>query len=340
MAVVTLKMAVARLDEVLEQFDQIKVYRSTTGTTGTYLEITGPGSRIALVEGTLVYEYTDVSGDTGYFYKSSYYNSVSTLESSLSDAQQGESDTALQVLSVSELQTYYLFGLDMTNDEGEPFPDSLYEFYIKAAVSWFEQKVNIPVRPTYVEAEKHDYYPGDIDQYFFMQLEQYPIISVEKVDIVIPGTATVTTVDDDWIQPDKNSGHLQLVPGIGSPGIAFHGNMATIFPMLRRSPRLIPNVFHVTYTAGFESGKVPENIRNVIGMAASYGPLNIAGDLLGGAGIASQSIGIDGLSQSFATTSSATNAGYGARLVQYTKQIKEEIKTLRDHWQGVRLIAV
>lgn len=339
MAVITLKLVVSRLEEVLQQFNQMKVYRSTTGATGTYLEITGPGSRIALVSGTIIYEYTDPSGDTDYFYKSSYYHSVSGLESSMSDAQQGESDSALAIMSATELRTNYLFGLDMTDDEGNPFPTTLYEFYIKAAVSWFEQTTDIPIRPKYIEGEKHDYYPGMAQEYHLMHLKEYPLISVEKVEIATPGSSVRQTIDSDWFETDDESGQLQLVPGLGGVGYTA-GGFTHGFSLLHRTTRLVPNVFRVTYTAGFETGKVPANIRNIIGMVASFGPLNIAGDLLGGAGIASQSIGIDGLSQSFATTSSATNAGYGARILQYNKQIKTEIPALRAYWRGVRMVTV
>jgi hypothetical protein len=74
-----------------------------------------------------------------------------------------------------------------------------------------------------------------------------------------------------------------------------------------------------------------------VGMIASMGPFNIAGDMIAGAGIASQSIGIDGLSQSVSTTSSATNAGYGARIIQYQKDVKDQIKHLQNYYKGPRL---
>lgn len=64
-------------------FDQVKFYRSTTGPTGSY-------SSLATV--TLDYDnpenittYNDSSGSSSTYYKVSYYNSVSTDESSLSD---------------------------------------------------------------------------------------------------------------------------------------------------------------------------------------------------------------------------------------------------------------
>ena len=65
--------------------------------------------------------------------------------------------------------------------------------------------------------------------------------------------------------------------------------------------------------------------------------LDRVGDLLGGAGIASQSISLDGLSQSFNTTSSSTSAGYGARLIQYEKEIKAGLPKLRSYFHPIAL---
>lgn len=65
------------------RFDQIKYYRSTTGKTGTY-------SLLATVDidvdnADLLTNYDDTTGVSTYYYKVSFYNSVTTLESSLSD---------------------------------------------------------------------------------------------------------------------------------------------------------------------------------------------------------------------------------------------------------------
>lgn len=155
--------------------------------------------------------------------------------------------------------------------------------------------------------------------------------------MVLPGEQVVQTFDSDWIHVQKESGQLQLVPGTGSAGSILLGAAGAYISMIYRNNRFIPDAFRVDYTAGFEPGQVPPVIKDVIGKKASFGPLNIAGDLLGGAGIASQSISIDGLSQSFNTTSSATNAGYGARLIQYEREIKEVLPMLEKYYRGLKL---
>ena len=91
MATIKLTITVDKLSNVLTLFDVIKVYRSTT-IDGTYSEITGVGTRVALVVGQSVYTYDDTSGDPTYYYKTSYYHETSTLESSLSDPILGSSN--------------------------------------------------------------------------------------------------------------------------------------------------------------------------------------------------------------------------------------------------------
>lgn len=339
MATIKVKMVVSNLSNVMLVFDKLKVYRSTTGAGGAYTEISAPSTRPTLQAGTIVYEFIDTAGDPAYYYKSSYFNSNTSDESRQSDAVQGESDTALDIISVDQLKTNYLFGLDLTDDAGNEYPNSLYEYFIKSAVSWLEKRLDLPIRVQGIIEEKHDYYREDYKQYIWMKLKQSPVISVEEVRMVLPGEQVVQTFDSDWIHVQKESGQLQLVPGTGSAGSILLGAAGAYISMIYRNNRFIPDAFRVDYTAGFENG-VPDDLVDVVGKKASFGPLNIAGDLLGGAGIASQSIGIDGLSQSFNTTSSATNAGYGARLLQYGKEIKEILPMLERFHKGIRLAVV
>lgn len=66
------------------RYDQVKFYRSTTGTTGTYTLLTTVAMDVDNADSITVYD--DTVGLATYFYKVSYYNSVSTLESTQSDA--------------------------------------------------------------------------------------------------------------------------------------------------------------------------------------------------------------------------------------------------------------
>jgi len=340
MAVITLKVVVANLEVVQRTFNRIKIYRSITGLDGVYAEITDSGTRIALETGKMVYDYTDSAGAAGYYYKSSYFHSVSLLESSLSDAQQGEGDFALEIVSVAELKINYLYGLDLTNDAGEPMPDSLYEWFIKSAVSWFEHRLQLSLRPKPITSESHDYYAEDFCQYLFIKTKDYPIIDVDELRIVMPGAGgrTVQTFGREFLHVEREAGHVQVVPGYAGSGVVVMGTAGPWLPYLYGARRFIPGVFQIDYTAGFETGNLPQVLRDAIAKLAAFGPLNPLGDLLGGAGIASQNLSIDGLSQGYTTTSSAMYAGYGARLAQYEKEIKQVIPTLEKYYKGLRMV--
>lgn len=73
-----------------------------------------------------------------------------------------------------------------------------------------------------------------------------------------------------------------------------------------------------------------------VGLMASLLPLDTAGDLIIGAGISSQSLSMDGLSQSISTTAGVENSGYGARAVQYGKRIETITKQLTRHYRPIQ----
>lgn len=69
------------------RFDQVKIYRSTTGISGTYSILTTVNLDVDNAD--LTTKYDDTSGSSAYYYKTSVYNSISAIESSLTDPIQG-----------------------------------------------------------------------------------------------------------------------------------------------------------------------------------------------------------------------------------------------------------
>jgi len=80
---------------------------------------------------------------------------------------------------------------------------------------------------------------------------------------------------------------------------------------------------------------VPQSLIKTISQVAALLPLDIAGNLIAGAGIARQSISVDGLSQEIATTASATSSGFGATILSYQKQIKDTMEALKKKYSTV-----
>jgi hypothetical protein len=85
---------------------------------------------------------------------------------------------------------------------------------------------------------------------------------------------------------------------------------------------------------------IPADLKHAIGLKAALLPLDVAGDLIVGAGIASTSIGADGLHQSVNSTSSATNSGYGARVLQFERELKALLPALRAKYKMMGFGAV
>lgn len=338
MSVIKLKITVEEIANVLQNFDQIKVYRSTTGYGGTYSEISIPPlARISMQQGQDRYEFDDPAGAPTYWYRVSYLNSLTAAESDRSEPQLGEDQSADGVISVQEVKDLFLFGVDLTNDAGEPFPDLMFSWGIRQAIGFLERRLDIRIKKTVLTGERYDYYRQDYQNWMIIRLREAPVISVEAVRIKWPSNVTVLEFPDEWIQLRKDAGQINIVPTSGTFSQVLLTAGGSFLPLLASGQDFVPNILEVDFTAGFADGAVPIEIRDCVGKLASFGPLNIAGDLIAGAGIASKSISVDGLSQSINTTSSATNAGYGSRLIQYNKELQRVIPTLEKYYKGIRL---
>jgi hypothetical protein len=92
-----------------------------------------------------------------------------------------------------------------------------------------------------------------------------------------------------------------------------------------RSPfdRDIQRIFLLDYETGYENCQdVPDELRNITKKIAACTLMNIYGDGRSAA-IASRSVSLNNVSESISTTMSATNAMFGARIIQYQKEIRE-----------------
>jgi len=87
--------------------------------------------------------------------------------------------------------------------------------------------------------------------------------------------------------------------------------------------RSMQNIFLIDYETGYDNCvSVPDELRNIIKKISAVTLLNIYGDGKFAA-IASRSVSLNSVSESIGTTLSATSATFGARIIQYQKEIKE-----------------
>lgn len=138
MATIKIKWTVSELSNVLLVYDQVKVYRSTTGYGGSYSEITGPGTRVDLVVDQTLYEYLDTDGAANYWYKTAYYNSGTAEESDASDPILG--DTPGLYCSIQDIRDE---GFDSTSFSDERVINAIHlasRLIERATGRWFEPR--------------------------------------------------------------------------------------------------------------------------------------------------------------------------------------------------------
>lgn len=333
--VVSLAINVPDVDEVRAAgFDRIAVERSTN--SGLTWAAAGPADqRPALVGRQVDYAYRDLAGDPNYLYRVRYYSSDRAELAEPGPEIPGAGLLIRDVLTVAQLKARYLFGVDLTNDAGEPLSDEVFRHYIVSAVRWFEHQLDIPLFETQFVNERHDYYRGDWQRYQMLQLDNYPLLDVQRFVVQYPSGQNVVEFPPEWLRVERAEGVVSVVPTAGTLSNILLGQGGSFLPAVYNGLDYLPQLFAVTYTAGFAPGTIPRNIIDLIGKFASLGPFNIFGDLIAGAGIATLSLSMDGLSQTIGTTSSATNAGFGARIIQYGKDIKAELPLLRSYYKRV-----
>lgn len=269
----------------------------------------------------------------------------------------------------------YLYGLDLTDDRGVPFPDEMWEWAIEVGYASARTQLDLEIDPVEFYGgevddadfashiflpqtmkdsqgrygpESHDYWQQD--SFGTLRLRRRPILEVpSKIHVVYPGsTQPIFTFPQTWLQlQDPYSGVLNIVAALNAlpaqllpSGGIYNPGGAVPLVVNTRGMGNFPNLLKVYYKAGFPPGEVPPDILHCVCLIAAMNILNPAGDLIVGAGIASTSLSFAGLSQSVNTTSSATNAGYGSRIIQYTKDLKTLIPAIRNRFHGLSLAMV
>lgn len=234
-------------------------------------------------------------------------------------------------------------GIDLTLDDGTPYPAELFERAILESVDRLEADLDIVlIEREFVE--RHDYDRERWRCLNHLQLDRRPVQSVEALTVVYPtgGQGQRREFPADWlVVTQPKFGVVELVPAAGSldgwlfNSLPLHGSP---MPILRSTNRNFwPGMFEVRYRAGFKRGEVPARLRRLITLVSTRDVLNTAGDLVAGAGVSNFSIAMPGLSQSVGTTASATSAGYRARQIAHDEEIKALTEELRRQYAGVPL---
>ena len=260
------------------------------------------------------------------------------------------------LINTNDMRKIYLNGLDLRYDDGSELEDEVIQRFIDEAYSAVETYLDIYIAATLFSGpafdregnplngncEVLDYEQSQYTQFGSLDLSYTPVIRVFEVRLVYPTFNTIITFPPSWFRIQKLSGRLNMFPMKGT----YHQvltSIGSLYPRLLSFMDRVPQAWEVDYVAGFEDGYIPKNVNRAVGLTAGIGIMNMLGNRVIGAGIASESISIDGISRTIDTTSSAENHAYSAPVKEYWKELygKEKVPgllpLLRQKYQGSKI---
>ena len=245
----------------------------------------------------------------------------------------------------------YMFGLRIVDpNTKEELDDSVYEHLIDTKIPYAEQKLGIAILPRIIANERHDYYANDFMHTGYMQTYERPILQVNSVEMMY-NNQRLEKFPTSWLKIYARTGEIEINPAVlvGDAGVLTGGeaylNGATAIASTPLwglpgvgSVSRVPQALQYTYVAGMlppsrrgitRDWEVPMDLVQLIAKYVLRELLEIWGDLIIGAGIAGESLSVDGISESTTTTQSAMYTGGAARI----KLIDDTIDSLE---QGLR----
>lgn len=257
-----------------------------------------------------------------------------------------------EVLTADDIRYTYLWGTDFKATNGASFTDAQIEFYIDESVQSIARELNIditkrryrtePIQRGLVKGDDYDaeealydYRQSKIERYGFIKTRHRPILDVKSIDLL---TSLNKTNLLGKVVIDKTKGVIKLM----DRPIQFHmnptfANIDTAIAPYGRDTLRTHLFYAIDYDAGFEnSDEVPKDLRQIIAKKAAISLLNIIGDGLM-SGFSSSSLSMDGVSESFSSTQSATSAYFGARIKEYKDDVSDYIKANAKHFGSLNM---
>jgi hypothetical protein len=241
------------------------------------------------------------------------------------------------MLTPEQLKARYLFGIDLTDSNGNELPLETIQHQINTAISYLQHKLDICITPARF-LERYDYRAVDYTEFNLLHLKKRPAAEVHSLKAKLANSQELIDYPPEWFVLEKESGQLQLSPSTGSYNSIVTTSGGAYAPLMYGSKESWPHLFEVDYTAGFCADQIPVIINDMIGLQASIGIFEILGDIVLGPGVASESVGLDGASVGKTLTASAMYSAYSARIDGYRKKLKDYVETVRKYYNGFQFV--
>lgn len=244
-----------------------------------------------------------------------------------------------EIQTSDDLRYTWLWGVDFRASNGESFTDDQIKFFINDAAALIERELKITIRKTRVvcEPERRGLKPGidyDIEESYYtfkreriqrngmITTRKRPVQSISRLDIINRKEGIASLLSASTL--DKNKGMIRFFNRPPKTSDTIRAVESSISPY--GAETFDRNLFYaIDYIAGYPSSDaIPDDLRAVVGKVAAISLLNAIGRGLM-SGFSSSSLSMDGVSESFSSTQSATSAYYGADIKEYKDDIANYI---------------
>lgn len=222
---------------------------------------------------------------------------------------------AFHDLNADLLKSQYLTGLSLTGADGQELPPDFYAQHIANAIAKLEDMTNVDILTRVNIGERHDYDVNNYQRFGYIQLFRVPVQRVLGFRAAYPG-GQAASYPGEWLRLDQRYAQLHMVPTIGS-GQLLLGAGGDYLPYIFSGMGYLPSLWEIDYVSGFSddtsplartngvnisdqgvTGGVPRMIADAIMKLAVVEILSVMSDTVAPIGQTSQSLGVDGLSQS------------------------------------------
>jgi hypothetical protein len=213
-------------------------------------------------------------------------------------------------------------GIELLNPiSNEPLSESFYQMHINIAQSIFERECGVTLEETQITAELHDYLIQDYHLFAFLSLYKPPVLEITQVALRYPSNNVDTVFPLEWARLQAPN-QLQLVPTQGTLSQVLIGQSGSYLPLIFSGIGYLPQLFRISYKAGFPPGTLPYDILDAICKLATISIFAARSDTIFPPGLTSLSLGIDGLSQSFGILNNGQlPAVFGSRIGYYRTEL-------------------
>lgn len=203
------------------------------------------------------------------------------------------------LVTPQRLKDEYLFGIPLKSRlTGQEMKDETLKSFIVRAISIVEHDTRISVSPVEYQ-ERFDYTIKDYYSYNFIQLNHWPVLQVVSFKAKFPNSIDFIQYPNDWVAVYNESGTFQITPTTGFLTTFFLTNDATYIPLVLNARAEWPQLWELTYTAGFDNDKLPAIVNDLIGHIAALRAMELMSSVL--FPYMGYGLGIDGASQSIST---------------------------------------